>query len=382
MTYLTCPTKLKSYNSFIDKEQAVKKILAVFSLLILASLLIASPAHAQTSDAVVRAVFFYSPSCGHCHYVMENTFPPLLEKYGDQLQIVGVDVTQPEGQELFLAALQKFGLESSGVPFLVVGNIYLIGSADIPERFPTLIETHLAQGGIDWPDISGLPEYLGISSPQTQLEPAGSTQTATTLPIGDTATWQEKFSRDLVGNSLAVIVLFSMFTAVIWGVGEFRKTTKKKRGAKTAEPISWNWYIPVLSLIGVGVAGYLAYVETAHVTAVCGPVGDCNTVQQSAYARLFGILPIGVLGLVGYIAIAIAWLLARYSKGTLSSWSTVALLAFSAFGTLFSIYLTFLEPFVIGATCAWCITSAILITIIMLLSIRPGKFALRQLKLV
>ncbi|WKZ38898.1 MAG: vitamin K epoxide reductase family protein [Anaerolineales bacterium] len=360
----------------------MKKTLAVFSLLILASLLVIPSAHAQTPDAVVRAVFFYSPSCGHCHYVIENTFPPLLEKYGDQLQIVGVDVTQPDGQKLFLAALQKFGLESSGVPFLVVGNIYLIGSADIPERFPALIETHLAQGGIDWPDISGLPEYLGISAPQTQLEPADSTQTATTLPIGDTATWQEKFSRDPVGNSLAVVVLFSMFTAVLWGVGEFRKTTRKKRGVKTAEPISWNWYIPVLSLIGIVVAGYLAYVETAHVTAVCGPVGDCNTVQQSAYARLFGVLPIGVLGLIGYIAIAIAWILARYSKGTLSNWSTVALLAFSAFGTLFSIYLTFLEPFVIGATCAWCITSAILITIIMLLSIRPGKFALRQLKLV
>jgi len=32
------------------------------------------------------------------------------------------------------------------------------------------------------------------------------------------------------------------------------------------------------------------------------------------------------------------------------------------FGVLFTIYLTFLEPFVIGATCMWCITSAILMT--------------------
>ena len=33
------------------------------------------------------------------------------------------------------------------------------------------------------------------------------------------------------------------------------------------------------------------------------------------------------------------------------------------FGVIFSIYLTFLEPFVIGATCMWCITSAIVITL-------------------
>jgi uncharacterized membrane protein len=48
-------------------------------------------------------------------------------------------------------------------------------------------------------------------------------------------------------------------------------------------------------------------------------------------------------------------------------------------GTLFSIYLTFLEPFVIGATCAWCLTSAVLMTVLMLLSIAPAKFALAHL---
>ena len=34
-------------------------------------------------------------------------------------------------------------------------------------------------------------------------------------------------------------------------------------------------------------------------------------------------------------------------------------------GTLFSIYLTVLEPFVIGATCMWCITSAVLMTLLL-----------------
>lgn len=359
----------------------MKKFHIMLSILILASLL-TSPAQAQT-DAVVHAVLFYSPSCGHCHYVIENTFPPLYEKYGDQLQIVGVDVTQPDGQELFLAAQKKFGLERSGVPFLVIGNIYLIGSADIPEQFPILIETYLAQGGVDWPDIPGLRQILGIpetTAPQTDLEPAATPQTVPpnlTLPSND-ATWQEKFARDPVGNSLAVVVLALMVAAIVWAGNELRKQPRRK--GKTKAATQWSWHIPILCLMGIGVAGYLAYVETAHVTAVCGPVGDCNTVQQSAYARLFGVLPIGVLGLIGYIAIAAAWLPARYAKGMAADWSAVALLAFSTFGTLFSIYLTFLEPFVIGATCAWCITSAILITIIMLVSIRPAKAAIERLR--
>jgi uncharacterized membrane protein len=129
----------------------------------------------------------------------------------------------------------------------------------------------------------------------------------------------------------------------------------------------------------MGIAGYLAYVETRQVEAVCGPVGDCNTVQQSEYARLFGILPIGVLGLIGYAAILGSWLVAYFTTGRLAKLAPLANLVMTVVGTLFSIYLTFLEPFVIGATCAWCLTSAVLMTVLMLLSIAPAKFALAHL---
>ena len=137
--------------------------------------------------------------------------------------------------------------------------------------------------------------------------------------------------------------------------------------------------IPVLCALGLGVAGYLAYVESAQVSAVCGPIGDCNTVQQSEYARLFGVLPIGVLGIIGYLLIAAGWLVRRLNKGRLADIAAVALLFMTISGTLFSVYLTFLEPFVIGATCAWCLTSAILMTLLMLLSITAGKPAVQRL---
>ena len=42
-------------------------------------------------------------------------------------------------------------------------------------------------------------------------------------------------------------------------------------------------------------------------------------------------------------------------------------------GTLFSIYLTFLEPFMIGATCAWCLASAVIMTTLMWLTAAPGR---------
>lgn len=362
-------------------------------LLLLCSLLIAPTMVVRAQELpVVHAVLFYSPNCGHCHYVMTETLPPLTEKYGSQLQIVGVNITQQNGYELFLAALQKFGLESGGVPFLVIGDIYLVGSADIPAKLPGLIESCLASGGVDWPDIPGLREALDLSSQaetatadaqSTTPEPAATVQpallpTATPgipLPLDPgPSNWRDRFALDSAGNTLSVIVLIGMLLSVAWTVHAWRRESavSLSRNARLA--------IPILCALGFGVAAYLAYVETAQATAVCGPVGDCNTVQQSEYARLFGIRPIGVLGLVGYALIFLAWLFMKFArKEWLNDILIVFLFAMGAFGTLFSIYLTFLEPFVIGATCAWCLTSALIMDILLLILAKPAKFSYLKL---
>ena len=369
-------------------------------LIILLAFLPALHVQAQAMP-VVHAVLFYSPSCGHCHLVITETLPPLFEKYGEQFQIAGVDVTNPEGQTLFLSALQKFGQESNGVPFLVIGDIYLVGSLDIPERLPNLIEQYLALGGVDWPDIPGLratlsqavdanasvpTETTADGQPQANVHPAtpepAPTSQVSTLPTeipnqlltGDQhSSWSENYLHDPAGNTLSVIVLLGMIGSLFWTGKLFRsRSITSLKGRR-------NFAIPALCLMGFFVAGYLAYVETNQVTAVCGPVGDCNTVQQSEYARLFGLLPIGVLGLLGYTAIIIAWLVARYASGHQAHRAAIILFLMTVFGTLFSIYLTFLEPFVIGATCVWCLTSAVLMTVLMLLTLTPAKAAFSRI---
>jgi uncharacterized membrane protein/thiol-disulfide isomerase/thioredoxin len=343
------------------------------------------------SEPVVHAVLFYSPTCPHCEFVITETLPPLMQKYGDQLQIIGINVSEQQGSTLFLAALDKFKLQKGGVPFLVIGNRYLIGSGDIPEQLPGLIETYLAQGGVDWPDVPGLREVMAeadatqqessvqesaptVASASSDAPAQGSVPLALELPeTPANLTWQQKFAQDKAGNTLSVIVLIGMIGAITWTGMQFQQ--KKMDASKH----NHDWLIPVLCAIGFGVAGYLAYVETTQVAAVCGPVGDCNTVQQSEYARLFGILPIGVMGLAGYVAIMIAWLTARYAEEKIAALATLSIFGMAVFGTLFSIYLTFLEPFVIGATCAWCVTSAVLMTVLMLLSAGNAKAAFAKL---
>ena len=383
------------------------------ALLIFLNLIVPSKARAQSPEPVVHAILFYSPSCPHCHQVIQEDLPSLFEKYGKQLDMIGVDVSQPGGQALYQAAIQHFSIPEYrlGVPTLIIDDIILVGSLEIPELFPGLIEQYLAQGGIDWPDIPGLREALPptpeveesvatvppptVVDPPTANNPSQSTAlqstpvSATVSPTSVSPTptpgliltgdehsnWRDKLARDPAGNTLAIFVLVGMLAAILWGVVIFRNQ------AGISLKGNWAWLIPAICVVGFGVAGYLAYVETAQVEAVCGPVGDCNTVQQSEYARLFGILPIGVLGLVGYIAIAAAWVIARFGNGALANLATLALLTMTVSGTLFSIYLTFLEPFVIGATCAWCLTSAILMTALMLLSVKPAKLAVSKISL-
>jgi uncharacterized membrane protein len=136
-----------------------------------------------------------------------------------------------------------------------------------------------------------------------------------------------------------------------------------------ALPAGASILIPILSVIGLGVAIYLTFIETTNAKAVCGPVGDCNAVQASRFAKLFGIVPVGLLGAAGYIAILVAWFLGKSGRGRLAQLAPVAIFGMALFGVLFSIYLTYIELFVIHAVCIWCLSSAVIMALVLALSV-------------
>ncbi len=332
-----------------------------FTMLFFALLPAGKNVQAQEAP-VVRAVLFYSNTCPHCEKVITEDLPPLIEKYGDQLDIIGFETSTLEVQNLFFAVVEYYELppENVGiVPMLVVGDNVLIGSIDIPEKFPGIIEEGLADGGIALPDIPGLAEMIGDAAPASDAHAEESS-----LP--PKLTMAERFALDPKGNTVSVIVLLGMLLVVGMVAVDLQRPTASKK----AFP---NWLIPALATIGIIAALYLSYVEVTHTDAVCGPVGDCNTVQQSHYATIFGFLPVGVLGVIGYLCIFVAWGMQHYGAEAQRPMATKALWYMAGFGTLFSIYLTFLEPFVIGATCMWCITSAIVQTAIFWLATHPAK---------
>ena len=333
------------------------------AVVVLVALLLPSVAFAQAP--VVRAVLFYSPSCSHCQYVIEEVLPPLFETYGDQLKIVGIDVTVAEGSALYASAVDALGVpeDQRGVPMLFVGDRVLVGSAEIPDVFPDLVDQGLAKGGVDWPAIPGLQEMLGEPesiAPDVEATPAEPTTVA------------ERLQQDPVGNTLAIVVLIGMVLSLVAVAARWVMRVPVREAPFV------SWLIPVLALVGMGVAIYLTIIELSGDPAVCGPIGDCNAVQQSSYAFLFGVIPVGAFGVIGFGAIILAWAAARYLPGRAHDLMQIALFALTLVGTLFSIYLTFLEPFVIGATCAWCLTSAVLQTLLLWLTVEPARDALAR----
>ncbi|NWF71200.1 MAG: vitamin K epoxide reductase family protein [Chloroflexi bacterium] len=137
-----------------------------------------------------------------------------------------------------------------------------------------------------------------------------------------------------------------------------------------------DWLTPLLLAVGLLVAGYLAYIEMTLAQATCGVLGDCNAVQQSPYARVLGI-PVGVIGILGYLTLLVLWGGKRFKK---QQWLDVALFVMALAGVGFSTYLTFLEPFVIGASCAWCLTSAVVMGILLWMTAPAGLDALYAMK--
>jgi uncharacterized membrane protein len=123
----------------------------------------------------------------------------------------------------------------------------------------------------------------------------------------------------------------------------------------------------VLAIIGLLDSIYLAWLKLAGTTALCGGVGDCESVNNSIYAEINGI-PIALLGAGAYLLImALLLVEGRFGLGT--EWPVMGVFGLSLIGTLYSVYLTYLEVAVLHAICPYCVLSAIAIALILVISV-------------
>lgn len=378
---------------------------------------------AQAQDNIVYGVFFYSPTCPHCHEVINNHWPGIQETFGDQLRVMFIDASTQLGAQIMNTTRQAMGIEATGVPMLIIGDNVLVGSVDIPARTPDIVREGIANGGISLPPVPALQAtYDAAVAREAAANEAAAEETTTdeaaaeATPVEETtdatldstalaadATLFDKLNADPVANLAAIIVLMALILSMVLFMFAFRKESLQKiarpalitlglggllvggalfvgsldEGAIALlpailllvfavllinsvragqKPTLPYWIVPALAIAGLVAAGYLTSVEISEgAEAVCGAVGNCNAVQQSEYARLFGI-PVSILGLGVYIVILLVW---GYTQFFSDRHMNNFLWLVSLVGVAFSAYLTFLEPFVIGATCLWCLTSAL-----------------------
>lgn len=121
--------------------------------------------------------------------------------------------------------------------------------------------------------------------------------------------------------------------------------------------------IVLLALIGFGVSVYLMASELLGFNVPCSLTGGCNEVLQSKYANLLG-LPLPVWGIAFYFGVVFLSLLANhYQQGKkLLTW----LLSLGSLGALSFLFIQF---FVIGKICQYCLVTDVLAVALLLLDI-------------
>lgn len=124
----------------------------------------------------------------------------------------------------------------------------------------------------------------------------------------------------------------------------------------------------LLALVGVLLAAYLYLYKIGVVgTMVCGS-GTCELVQTSSWSRFLGV-EVALIGLLGYVAILGVSLAGLQPANQERRWPDTWLLLLSGGGVLFSGYLTYIELFVLHAICRWCVASAVIIALILVVSL-------------
>ena len=293
----------------------MKKRHYIFPVLVLCLFLILlfpAKGNAQGLEPVVRAVLFFSPSCSHCHEIIQEYFPALFEEFDKQLEIVRIDISEPIGEKLYFSAVQSFAISDDrlGVPTLIIGNNVLVGSLEIPNQFKELVEQTLAEGGVDWPNIPGLDEILKPVSDQEAstaiIETPPPSDLSADTDVAQSITpfvtiiptiisqdsvssilrpelaltneedfdWLTRFSRDRAGNTLGIFTLIAMLVSFPGAIVLYRKNDGMSFNS------NWSWLIPFFCLIGLGIASYLSYVEMTFVAAICGPIGKGMTLGR------------------------------------------------------------------------------------------------------
>ena|SRR3989344_2126528 len=126
--------------------------------------------------------------------------------------------------------------------------------------------------------------------------------------------------------------------------------------------------ICLLGICGFLVAKHIRNHKTKDTPLVCMVGFDCHTVVHSDYSKFFGI-PVEILGMTYYGLIFFSYLFFVFFFEVLPGILTGFMIIVTHIALLFSLYLIYVQIFILKKGCSWCIVSAIISACIFILTI-------------
>jgi uncharacterized membrane protein len=124
----------------------------------------------------------------------------------------------------------------------------------------------------------------------------------------------------------------------------------------------------LLSLTGLFISAYLYLYKIGKIGSLACGTGGCETVQWSPWSRVAGI-EVSLVGVLGYASLLVLCLAALQPNMAHRREPALLLTVLSGAAVGFTLYLTYLELFVIHAICRWCVASGVVILGIFILSL-------------
>ena len=126
--------------------------------------------------------------------------------------------------------------------------------------------------------------------------------------------------------------------------------------------------VAALALAGIFISLYLTLFKLGVIGELTCSIGSCETVNTSRWSTFLH-LPVAAWGLLFYAEVFVISMLGTMPRFENEPFVSLILVVESAFGVLFSAWLTYLELAVIHAICIWCVTSAAIVVAILLVGI-------------
>jgi len=121
----------------------------------------------------------------------------------------------------------------------------------------------------------------------------------------------------------------------------------------------WWWVFTILSFLGVADALYLTVSYFTNTEVLCSLLEGCDVVLSGPYATFFGV-PVSLIGVLYYIFLFFGGL---FILSSLKTHLHKYILLVPLFGFVATLYFVYLQLFVIGEICLYCMISAFITTV-------------------